>query len=398
MESRLASLLTVLSVMITTLLAAHIVVGPAWAAGLAVVSVLALAAWLGLSWRGSAGHDGIIAPYILAIVLVLVLSTCRYLSDYAPMLAAHFKPLFAARFAITETNWFVVFVVCPISLMLLGGYFLARRTPLGLYMAWWTGLYAIADGLLQLRVEFLQGLAYKHLYFSGALVASAQMLVGAVICQRLARMPTSADAPATPRAGLTPRQRNLWSLLFVSLVAVYGVTLLRQAGPLPVTVVVGSMLGGLIGWRKTTALQPADPAKAVPLFLLLLAFFYVHVGEEALTSFNQAIASISGKPWSDREFTLLIGLVGPVIWFFSAWSLWLRQPLGNFVFWFLIVGMILGEPTHLLVFPVVAMNKFSVGYEYFSGMYTALFPMIPAIMALVMIVGDHRQRAAQAAA
>jgi hypothetical protein len=92
---------------------------------------------------------------------------------------------------------------------------------------------------------------------------------------------------------------------------------------------------------------------------------------------------------------VLIGLIGPIIWFFAAWSLRKRQPLGNFVFWFCIVGMILGVLTHLLVFPLVAMNKFGIGYEYFSGMYTALFPIIPAIMALVTIMGEHRGRARQ---
>ena len=58
----------------------------------------------------------------------------------------------------------------------------------------------------------------------------------------------------------------------------------------------------------------------------------------------------------------------------------------------MIVGMILGEPTHLLVFPVVAMYKFGIGYRYFSGMYTALFPMIPAILALTVILAGHRLR------
>lgn len=57
--SRLASLLTVLSAMITTLLATYIVVGPGWNAGLTVVSLLALAAWPRLTWRAPAGHEAI---------------------------------------------------------------------------------------------------------------------------------------------------------------------------------------------------------------------------------------------------------------------------------------------------------------------------------------------------
>jgi hypothetical protein len=37
------------------------------------------------------------------------------------------------------------------------------------------------------------------------------------------------------------------------------------------------------------------------------------------------------------------------------------------------------------------MVKLGVGYTYFSGMYTALFPMIPAILALVMIVKERKR-------
>jgi len=152
------------------------------------------------------------------------------------------------------------------------------------------------------------------------------------------------------------------------------------------------MMGGMIGWRKTTARQPADPYKLVPLYLLLQALFYIHVGEEMATHFNQEIASISGHPWSDTANTYLIAFIGPMIWVFAAWSLWKGQAFGNFILWFMIVGMILGEPTHLLVFPIVRMVQKGVGYEYFSGMYTALFPMVPAIMALTVIIKDTKAR------
>jgi hypothetical protein len=191
---------------------------------------------------------------------------------------------------------------------------------------------------------------------------------------------------------LTGKEVNLWSALFVALVVLYATTLYTEAGLLPVGVIAGSMMGGLIGWRKTTARHPADPYQVVPLYLLLQALFYFHVGEEALTGFNRQIAAISGVPWSDRDFTLFIAFIGPVTWVHAAYSLWARQAFGNFVLWFLIVGMIVGEPTHLVVFPVARMVQQGVGYEYFSGMYTALFPMIPAILALVIILKSHWAR------
>jgi hypothetical protein len=57
--------------------------------------------------------------------------------------------------------------------------------------------------------------------------------------------------------------------------------------------------------------------------------------------------------------------------------------------------MIIGEPTHLVVFPVMRMVEDGVGYGYFSGMYTALFPMIPAILAIRALRRTHRHAAGQ---
>jgi hypothetical protein len=141
-------------------------------------------------------------------------------------------------------------------------------------------------------------------------------------------------------------------------------------------------------------------ARQHQLYLLMLGLFYVHVGEEVIAPFpfSQAIAAISGTPWSDADFTFRIILIGPIVWVFGAWSLWKRQPFGNAILWYMTIGMILGEPSHLLVFPVMAMNKFGIGYQYFAGMYTALFPMIPAILALTLLLRSQRSAVALAAA
>jgi hypothetical protein len=394
MESKLTSLLTVLSIVITTVVAVYLFIGAGYAIELTVVSLLAFAGWLRFSFRDVPSQDKIVAPYTLITVLSLILNTSRYWSDYALFLSAHWPSFFATNFTLTQISWFILSVTFPVSLMLLGGYYLSKRMPIGFYMAWWTFLYVIAESLMQYKVEFGLAAGYNHRYFIGSFAAIALLIVGVIGCQRLLQKHTALSSSLIQPAALTNRQANLWTILLACLVALYAVSLYAQAGAIPVGVVVGSMIGGLLGWRKTTARYPANPYKVVPLYLLLLCLLYIHIGEEAITHFNQGIASLSGKPWSDTEYTFLIALIGPVVWIFGAWSLWLRQPFGNFILWFMSVGMIVGEPTHFLVFPVVAMNKFGIGYQYFSGMYTALFPMIPAILALVVIIHDHKQRLA----
>jgi hypothetical protein len=396
MESTLTSVLTVLAIAITTVVAAYLFTGPGYAIELTVVSLLALGAWLRFSLHQAPSQDAIVAPYTLVIVLSLLLNTSRYWSGYASFLTTHWPSFFAPNFSLTHVSWFVLFVTLPVSVMLLGGYYLSKRLPLGFYMAWWAFLYGVAEALLHYKVEFGSGGSYSHRYFVGSLAAIALVIVGVTGCQRLLQKHAPVGASNLQPAALTNRQVNLWTTLFVCLVVIYGVTLYSQAGVIPIAVVVGSMLGGLLGWRKTTARYPADPYRVVPLYLLLLCLFSIHVGEETITSFNQGITSLSGTAWSDAENTFLIALIGPAVWVFGAWSLWLRQPFGNFVLWFMTVGMILGEPTHFLVFPVVAMQKFGIGYQYFSGMYTALFPMIPAVLLLVVLVQEHKHRVAHA--
>jgi hypothetical protein len=363
---------------LTAAVAAGIELGWGIAAGVAAVSVVALVVGLGRRVRPG---TALLGPYVLVIVSKLAADSARF----GFTRAGH---AWSGVAGLSDLVWFLGLVVVPVCLMLLGGFLIGRGYPVGSILVWWTPLLAAADGLWTLALVPRLDWDRPGAALAVAAAALVETLLATWAVQRLLR-PAVAAAPVEP-VGLTGQQRNLWTVLLIAGVVVYGVTVWRQAGALPIGVIAASMMGGLVGWRRTTSRAPADPAFHVPLFLLLLALFYLHVGEEALTGFSRAIAAITGHPWSDGQFTLVIALVGPAVWVYGAWSLWKRQPFGNFILWFMIVGMILGEPTHLLVFPVVKMAETGGGYSYFSGMYTALFPMIPAVIALANIIGTHR--------
>ncbi|WP_433438318.1 hypothetical protein [Nonomuraea sp. CA-141351] len=355
-----------------------------------VVAVVGLVAIVATVRTRPARTERVLGPYVLVIVLTLVADTARFSIDYPARLGS---AVGWATAPLDVRTWFVGLVVAPVTIMLFGGYLLGRRLPGAHIAAWWTALAGALDGLAFLAVAPTTDWSQPAVSVAAAAATLGQLTAATVLVQRLLQPSATTSAKVTSLP-MDARRRNLWTLLFLVLVAVYAVSLQQQAGLLPVGVIVGSMVGGMVGWRRTTSRAPADPAFHVPLFLLLLALFYLHVGEEALTDFNRAIAEISGTPWADTSFTTLIGLLGPAVWVFAAWSLWRRQAFGNFVLWFLIVGMILGEPTHLVVFPVMRMVQEGVSYGYFSGMYTALFPMIPAILALRAILRTHRTRTA----
>ena len=359
-----------------------------------LVSGVAVAGWFSTLSKPAARLSAFIGHYVLSIVCLLVLSTFRYTSHYGDFVYTHYAPLFGRSFVNNPSNWFLIQVCLPVSLLLWGGYFLTKRATIGIFFAWWGLLYCVVEALNQFVVEIANGHQYTHLYYERVFTAMGQFVLGISGLFQLVKGSIAENHQERSKP-MTSRQINLWSGLFISAGSVYAITLYAQAGPLPVGVIIGSMMGGLVGWRKTTARHSADPYKAVPLYLLLQALFYVHVGEEVLTHFNRSIALISGHTWPDAEFDYLITLIGPTVWVYAAYSLWKGQAFGNFILWFMIVGMILGEPTHLVVFPVVRMIREGVAYEYFPGMYTALFPMIPAILALLLILDEHRKRSQQ---
>lgn len=175
-------------------------------------------------------------------------------------------------------------------------------------------------------------------------------------------------------------------------IAAYAVLFASQAGLRPMLIVCGSMVGGLVLWLKTTFSTRIDTSRLLPVYLLTLSLFFLHITEEFITDFPGGINSVFGSVWTMRDFALLIALLGPVIWIAGAVGLYYRNPIGYYLAWFVFFGMLIGEPTHYLVFPVVQSSQ-GVGYAYFSGMWTALFPMIPAVYGLCLTLREvKRQR------
>ena len=107
MQTKLASVLTVLSVALTAIAVAVFAVGPFAAVAIALISGLALLAWLLVGSPTDEVSDGVVAPYVFSIPLLVALETIRYVSGWVELLQTNYKPLFAARFAITDVNWFV---------------------------------------------------------------------------------------------------------------------------------------------------------------------------------------------------------------------------------------------------------------------------------------------------
>ena len=147
-------------------------------------------------------------------------------------------------------------------------------------------------------------------------------------------------------------------------------------------------IGGLVAWLLTTFKKPANPETVAPWYFLTLAALMAHITEEYVTGFPQQMSEAFSITFTEPVFVVAIAMVGFVIWILGGVGLLYRHPLGNYVCWFLFIGMIFAELTHF-VFPLAEGGP----YHYFSGMWTALLPLIPSSIGMYKLVHEYRENA-----
>lgn len=195
----------------------------------------------------------------------------------------------------------------------------------------------------------------------------------------------------------------LAAALFVSLACIQGY---RNIGLPPVIIVGGPGIIGFIMWYKTYLKRPVDPKIILPLFLLTVAALEVHMCEEYLTGFGPSMSRLFDITWTEKSFLMIFAFIGPVIYTLTALGLYYKIPIAGFIAWFIFIGPGVAEFTHF-IFPLIkphilpeisrslsqevngtfvaGMNNYWYGVTgryYFSGMYTAILPMIPGIWAI----------------
>lgn len=182
--------------------------------------------------------------------------------------------------------------------------------------------------------------------------------------------------------------KYLYVALALIITALLGTSLGRTAGIMPAAIVAGSMFMGCIGWSLTSLHRPTTVKKILPVYTMTAVLLYFHIAEEYLFEFGPRIGALTGTGWTEAEFVELIVFYLPALWIVGAVLLYYKNPLGGFVSWFVFLGMFLGEPTHLLVFPIIEGGR----YHYFPGMWTALLPLVFGIWGLKIILSDNRQQ------
>ena len=187
-----------------------------------------------------------------------------------------------------------------------------------------------------------------------------------------------------------------------------------KIGLAPVIIVGGAGAIGFIFWYLTYLKKPTDPRIILPIFVLTVAALQIHIVEEYLTGFGPAMSRVFNIPWSEKSFLLVFALVGPTIYTLTTLGLYFRIPIAGFIAWFIFIGPGVAEFTHF-IFPLLQpaiepanLNSLTqtidgtqianmpnyyikaTGKYYFSGMYTAILPMIPGIYAIYRLTKEYK--------
>ncbi|TGL76421.1 hypothetical protein [Leptospira yasudae] len=209
-------------------------------------------------------------------------------------------------------------------------------------------------------------------------------------------------------------KKNLSAVAALTFTIVVSTLGYLKIGLPPVIIVGGSGLIGGIFWYFTYLKRPVEPRVILPLFVFTVVGLQIHMIEEYLTSFGPAMSRLFGITWSEQGFVIVFTLVGPMIYMLTTLGLFFRFPLAGFVAWFIFIGPGLAEFSHF-IFPLLEpsiqpnspepysemingvlirdMPNYyykTTGEFYFSGLYTAVLPMIPGGYAIFRLLKHHR--------
>jgi hypothetical protein len=179
-------------------------------------------------------------------------------------------------------------------------------------------------------------------------------------------------------------------------------------GLVPVYIVGGPGLLAVLFWYRTYLKRPTDPATIVPLFLITVAGFEIHLVEEYLGHYAPAISRLFNIGWTDRAFVVICFLLAAVLCLVSV-GLYYRKAAAGFVACLFLFTRL--AELGLFVFPLlrpalqpdaahpisqsVASGTFVAdmpnhywritGSYYFPGMYTVALAILPALYTLYRV-------------
>ena len=318
-----------------------------------LIAALAFVPWL--IWSSSqAPPDKLIVLYSLAIIGLVVLNDLRILGGYTTIGSLVFNGVF-----------------------LCGGYLFITRQVIGYYVLSFLYFWCMFQGALQFYMACVLDIKHTNYYYLAIVVAIMVILIGAYGIYRLIGSKQSIGKDAKPTI-LNRRQLNLWTVFILNIALVYFIaTFFSQSHLNPDSIILAlSIISGVIICHRTIATNSMEqPPKILALYCLMLGLLMFHFQEETIFQFNDHVALLlkTKPPEPILTFTM------PIIMLLGIIGLWLRHYFGYVIVWIVCINTILCQPTHFLFYSIFEAIHTDNIFRYFPGMWSALWPMIPAI-------------------
>ncbi|RDY58719.1 hypothetical protein [Flagellimonas nanhaiensis] len=152
-------------------------------------------------------------------------------------------------------------------------------------------------------------------------------------------------------------------------------------GKIPALIFSSASIGGFLLWIFTTFRTPISTRKIIVPYLFTVMLFIIHVYEEYITDFEVAMTEITGFHMLEKNFVTIAAFAAPILWVTGAILIIKETRVGHYLLCFFFVAMTISELSHF-VFPFIHDGTF----HYVSGMYTAIFPLIPASYGLYIMM------------
>lgn len=179
-------------------------------------------------------------------------------------------------------------------------------------------------------------------------------------------------------------RREYSALIVAIIVGVTNWALYSSVGFAPMVIIGGSGVVALVVWLGTTYRHPVQYHRVLPLYLVLIAAELVHMAEEYVTGFPHSVSELTGATMTQGVFVVVFVIGGTALALLSAIGLMYRNPIANYVLWFVIIGPGFVNGIAHVLFPIMA------GQYYFPGLATVTIPVVVGVVLGVKVYRESR--------
>lgn len=265
------------------------------------------------------------------------------------------------------------------AIILLGSFYLIKKSQIGLYSVIFCSLLGLTFSLFELY-NLVTGFNSNKLLNLFSVVLIFYLSLKCIYNLFSNLIPTKTMITTHHDMNYI----NLWTILSLSIVSLVACVILSQSKPTPEFIVlIIAVFSGLILWRKRST--PLTSTTITSDYLLMIVFLLVNLQEKSFFQFGPRVSIL----FTANDISTIQNYVIIIIAIFGVIKLWQRNSLGNLLLGTTSLYLILNQPLHIILYPIVENMQYHNGYHYFPGMWSALLPVPFAVKCLIKLIKNE---------